>query len=1013
MNYMQKQIADLMRAVSLHKRVLLGIAFLVVLFSFAPSSFAQAGIASAIVNGILDALLFIPEKILGVVALGLQTLFGLIAHLMVIVIGWILGIGVRPGAETTPDFVSAGWNAVRNLVNMFFILVIAFIGLATILRLQSYELKKALPLLIVMALLVNFSGVFVGFIVDISNLIAQSFLTASANAAWGGLMDKVKALADVPMGELFTENDTPTSQKLVSHVVSIIFFLVAILIYFILMLVMVVRTMFLWVLVMLAPLAFVSYILPATRAKIWNEWWQQLLQWSIFIIPISFFLWLASLSLGFSFKKVSGGGDVSWLADILAPFTTLLILYIGVTISQQMAPAAARTVAEYGKKMGLGAAKGMGSAAWRRLEGKDIKEGGGRISRFGAALRRRGEGPLAAIQEQIAKKDGRLNELLNTPEANLTEEEKTEQYALDTEIEALKTKEEEAKQEQRLDKRRWKPGHYAGGLIARWAGRAIELPSKEITMRMGDKDVRELEAGAREVEGRDSFSVFNMYRTEEAKGRLANKNRMAGLLNGIRNRQDGDDIEDAIKSGALTGNVVGQTIKAGLRGGPPQFRPLLKSFFAQVMLHPERYGFEALAIKNKTTGELEGFEGKDAEFLTHQLESIPTKFNAQDFQGDTIAPENFNMDTEEGRFFIQSIIKARGSDFLGQIARRPRKEESTNALQYMFKEGKFADTGLGDEWLLRNNAESVLRYLDSPGARSLGLGSGRDRHEIEEIIRQYQEKQRGGLQQLLPTEDQLNVEIVEHSVRIEDINQQITNKQTARTQSTSSADIIKIDQDINKFIEELNNLTQEVENRTDELSRLPKELQVLDEATASRWPIAGSTKTEDEVKQEVRAEYEQKYRASILNQTKQEGPFIQYIADSSGETLDQTEQKRIRQLYKASRLRDTTPPITPTPTAREQKMFENIARSAASMPAAGVRQRERKLSGSLQESLNFVQEIETQVNRLSQEIQEMNTRGEDVSLKETDRMSWYTQLGSAQKRMDEIARELGLTPLTL
>jgi len=349
MNSMHKRAVDFIRAVFSRKRALFSITSLVVILTLLPFAIAHAGLGSTIVNALLDVVLFIPEKILGLVVSVLQALFGLIAKLMVIVIGWILGIGVTPGAPTTPDFIAIGWAKVVQLVNMFFILILTFIGLATILRLPSYEMKKALPWLLIMALLVNFSGVFVGFIVDITNLVAHSFLTLSAAAPWDSLG---KGFLDVPTDELWSDQDTPTIQKLVSHVISIIFFLMAILIYFVLMLVMVVRTMFLWVLVILAPLAFASYILPPTRSRIWDPWWQQLLQWSIFIIPLSFFLWLASISIGFSFKSAPGGEDTSWLASMLVPLTTLLILYIGVTISQQMAPAAAKAVADFGKKWG-------------------------------------------------------------------------------------------------------------------------------------------------------------------------------------------------------------------------------------------------------------------------------------------------------------------------------------------------------------------------------------------------------------------------------------------------------------------------------------------------------------------------------------------------------------------------------------------------------------------------------------------------------------------------------------
>jgi len=591
---------------------------------------------------------------------------------------------------------------------------------ATILRLQNYQLQKTLPLLLVVALLVNFSGVLVGFVVDMANIITNFFMGASINVPW----------ATNPWG-----NSLIAAENVTQNIARILYFSFGAFVYFILLLLFAVRVIVLWTITILAPLAFAALVLPATRS-LWSRWWSELLKWAMIGIPISFFMFLAGRALSTELPRIEGVGDA--LAGSLAPMSALFLLVIGVLLSFQFAPAGANAVINFGQKWGLRGAMATGSAAWRKLEGNDIKEGGGRISRLGSALRRRGEGPLAAIQSQIAKKDGRLNELLDMPGADLTQEEKEEIDTLDTEITGLKGKEEQAKEEQEnLKTRRWKPGYYTGGLIARWAGRVIELPSKEVTMRMLQKDVREIEEAAREVADKDSFSVFNMINAEKAKGQFANKNRITGLLNGIRNREDFDDIEDAINSGALEKRDIGQAIKTGLRGGPPAFRPLLKSAFHQIMLHPKEWGFDATA--NVKTDEVTGnitvtFAGKDAGFLTAQLPSIPTKYTPQDFPGDTMAPSVWNTDTQEGKFFAQTIIRARGAEFMSAIGRRPKKHESKAFMEYLFKEGRHAQDGLGVDWLLDNNAEDVLRYLDSPGARSLGLGRSINRQQIENLV---------------------------------------------------------------------------------------------------------------------------------------------------------------------------------------------------------------------------------------------------------------------------------------
>ena len=53
--------------------------------------------------------------------------------------------------------VSYGWVVVRDLCNMFFVLILLIIAFASILRVDSYNLKTWLPKLVIMAVLINFS----------------------------------------------------------------------------------------------------------------------------------------------------------------------------------------------------------------------------------------------------------------------------------------------------------------------------------------------------------------------------------------------------------------------------------------------------------------------------------------------------------------------------------------------------------------------------------------------------------------------------------------------------------------------------------------------------------------------------------------------------------------------------------------------------------------------------------------------------------------------------------------
>ena len=67
------------------------------------------------------------------------------------------------------SFVQTGFSISLSVANLAFVLGIIVIALATILRIESYSIKKMLWKLVVMAILVNFGLVIIAPIVGFSN----------------------------------------------------------------------------------------------------------------------------------------------------------------------------------------------------------------------------------------------------------------------------------------------------------------------------------------------------------------------------------------------------------------------------------------------------------------------------------------------------------------------------------------------------------------------------------------------------------------------------------------------------------------------------------------------------------------------------------------------------------------------------------------------------------------------------------------------------------------------------
>lgn len=75
----------------------------------------------------------------------------------------------------TATFVGESWKIVRDLSNIFFILILLYIAIKVILGLGGHEVKKMIVQVILMALLINFSMFFTKIVIDASNILALVF----------------------------------------------------------------------------------------------------------------------------------------------------------------------------------------------------------------------------------------------------------------------------------------------------------------------------------------------------------------------------------------------------------------------------------------------------------------------------------------------------------------------------------------------------------------------------------------------------------------------------------------------------------------------------------------------------------------------------------------------------------------------------------------------------------------------------------------------------------------------
>ncbi|MFB6226091.1 MAG: hypothetical protein ABEJ02_01955 [Candidatus Paceibacteria bacterium] len=211
--------------------------------------------------------------------------------------------------------VKLGWTMVRDVANMFFVVALLVIAFANILGLSNYEMKKTLPTLFLMAILVNFSKLIAGVIIDAAHVFTMTFLNAIAATAGGNLVGAMH------MGDVFkyvsekqgTAADNLGVEMFFSAVLGIITSLVAMLTIGAYMLIMLIRMVVLWILIILSPIAFVAASLPKTKSKFTSDWWSRFLN-HVLVAPVMvFFLWLAFATMGSGNigQKIADYGSIS------------------------------------------------------------------------------------------------------------------------------------------------------------------------------------------------------------------------------------------------------------------------------------------------------------------------------------------------------------------------------------------------------------------------------------------------------------------------------------------------------------------------------------------------------------------------------------------------------------------------------------------------------------------------------------------------------------------------------
>lgn len=307
---------------------------------------------------------------------------------------------------TNSAAVQQGFKIALTLANLGFVIAIIVIALATIFRNQTYGIKRALIRLVVMAILVNFSLILTGVVINFADKLTVFFLQESV-PNWSETHEFASSIIGAinPQGvfdvrglkEAGTEDTT--ASVIVGSILASAFISLFALAIWVMAITLFIRYTMLSILLMAMPLAWLSWIFPSTSSW-WKKWWDKFIQWTFYAPAMMFFVYIAmtlaqnpafqsttkDLSTGLSTSNALGNILVNsnFLNTVLREVVIIFILFGGFMAAKSMgvgmAGAASNLAQSTGKKIW---------GATKRGAGRSARRAGGTI--FGETLKKYGE----------------------------------------------------------------------------------------------------------------------------------------------------------------------------------------------------------------------------------------------------------------------------------------------------------------------------------------------------------------------------------------------------------------------------------------------------------------------------------------------------------------------------------------------------------------------------------------------------------------------------------------------
>lgn len=297
------------------------------------------GGAGAVGVCLLSVVTYILTAILSIVVFFLGKIIVLLTSVLIVFI--------RYNGFNQAQVVQVGWVVVRDVVNMFFIIMLLVSAFMTIVGQGEggWHYEKMIPRILVAAVLVNFSKTIVMLAIDASQVVMLTFVSAFQGQIAGNFIQATgmaKALAISDPGSAQNQGASSPDQAInmanicIAYLLAIAMGIVSIGTLLILIVFFIGRILSLWVLLIVSPAAFfVQYAGPTGAlgkgiGKVSGDFWPKLTE-LLTGGPIAvFFLWLSFAIVQGSASSIDSGGlvraagfDLTGVSDALGTISAV------------------------------------------------------------------------------------------------------------------------------------------------------------------------------------------------------------------------------------------------------------------------------------------------------------------------------------------------------------------------------------------------------------------------------------------------------------------------------------------------------------------------------------------------------------------------------------------------------------------------------------------------------------------------------------------------------------------